>query len=284
MAEIFRDSVNVGVEFSVSSATIENAVINRKGTLTNTAHAIVGGKAIIAVPYEITRYDGKFDIVVTYDIGGKEYTKIDVHEIITPLFTPAELREHDSDFSALTDKEAINLETIIRTVFETLTGQSYGLERDTVTFPGSGSRQVGLPKRAVSVEPYEDSNSIQSLGWTNITNDGWILSVSPRSSWMDKFDNDEYEKRNRVPFKNGYKYRLTGLWGYHSVPEDIKTAALTLASDWGCDQSEWSNRYIKSMRQGNWRIEFGSMASTFTGNARVDKILDKYRVNRLTVI
>ena len=284
MAEIYRDEVGLGVEFSVPSATILEAWIERKGVFTDTQFTN-GNPPSIQVPYSVTRYDGKFDVGVRYTIEGREYTKKDTHEIVTPLFKPAELIEYDSDFSKLPEQQLIDLEVLIRTLFEVITGQKFGLEYGTIYFTGSGSKMVGLPKRAVDVKPYEKSNSISSHGWTNITNDGWVLQATPRSpSWIDKFEGDGYNISNAGVFRSDRNYSLTGLWGYHSPPEDIVLAAKILASDYGCEQSLWRDRWIKSIRAADWRIEFDSRAYQLTGNVKVDQILDKYTLVRMVVL
>lgn len=282
MAEIYRDSVGLGVEFSVPESTIVEAWIERKGVFTDTDFTNEPVPTI-QVPYSVTRYDGKFDVTVRYTVEGAEYTKKETHEIVTPLFKKEELIAYDSDFSKLSDSQIADLEVLIRTLFEVITGQKFGLEYGTVFFNGSGSSMIGLPKRAIEVKPYESSNSISSHGWTNITNDGWVLRAAPRSSWISKFDED-YSVSNRAAFRADRNYSLTGLWGYHSPPEDIVLAAKILASDYGCEQSLWRDRWIKSMRAADWRVEFDSRAYQLTGNVKVDQILDKYTLVRMVVL
>lgn len=295
MAEIYRDSVNKAAEFSVPGATVKSAWIERKGVSTDTTftQGTGGGPPLVLIPYSVTRYDGKFDVVVDYEIEGREYQKRDTHEVITPLFSPQELIEFDPDFNSLVNKDGKNddekyaaihnLERLIRTLFETITGQKFGLEYGTVVFPGSGSKMIGLPKRALDVKPYENSNDISAYGFTNITNDGWVLRASPRSSWIQKFepDNSTYA---RATFSRDKNYSLTGLWGYHSPPEDIVLAAKILASDYGCEQAAWRDKWIKSIRAADWRIEFDSRAYLLTGNVKVDQLLDKYTRVRMVVL
>ena len=282
MAEIYRDTVNKGVTFPVPGALVNNAWIDRKGVETSTTFVSTSGATVVRVPYSISRFDGKFDVCVDYTIEGGEYIRRETHEIVSPLFTKEELVVFDSDFSSLDEVAVAELERIIRTIFEVITGQTFGYTYDTVLFPGSGSKKVSLPKRAIEVRPYERSNAISAYGWTHITNDGWVLNASPRTSWIDKFETGSIETR-RV-FKDGRTYALTGFWGYHSVPEDIKTAAKILASDYGCDQSLWRDRWIKSIRASDWRLEFDSRAYILTGNVKVDQILDKFTVTKMVVL
>lgn len=283
MAEIYRDSIGLGVQFPLPGVNLEEAWIDRMGVITNTVVNNTPDPAQILVPYAISRYDGKFDVCARYTIEGNEYVKRDTHEIVTPLFTVDELKAYDPDFKRLRDPEIIDLERIIRTLFEVITGQSFGLSYGTVLFRGSGSEMIGLTKRALDVRPYQHSNSLSAYGWTNITNDGWVLRASPRNSWIDKFEG-ENAVANRTRFRKDRTYSLTGLWGYHSVPEDVKTAAMLLAQDYGCDQALWRDRWIKSIRAADWRIEFDSRAYTFTGNVKVDQILDKYAMARMVVL
>lgn len=284
MAEIYRDSVDKGVEFGVKGATVLEAWIERRDTVTNTDFDTTGDTTVVRIPYVVTRYDGKFEVAVRYEIEDREYIKRETHEVVTPLFTPEELKEYDPDFNSLTDNAIKNLEVIIRSLFETFTGQKFGLEWDTVTFFGSGSSMVGLPKRAIDVSPYRHSNSLtDSYVWHNITNDGWVLHAMPRNSWLEPFEQG-HTVSTAPRFSRNRRYGLQGLWGYHSVPEDIVLAAMMLASDYGCDQNAWRDRWIKSIRTADWRIEFDSRAYTLTGNVKVDQILDRYIRVRMVVL
>lgn len=282
MAEIYRDSIGKAVAFSIpsASASVTSAKIIREGEETTVPTAIVGEETRAQIPYSITRYDGKFDIEYAFTVNGTGYTKRESHEVVTPLFSVAELRAADSDFSTIQPAQIEHLERIIRSLFETLTGQSYGLENGTVAITGGGQQSLLLPKR--SAEPlgpeFGDGPYRAQVG-----SDGWRIHSYLNESWIDKFEPDRLLGLPRT-FAQGQTFYFKGLWGYYSVPEDINLAAITLAQDYGCEQSIWRDRYLKSVRMADMRYDMDGRAFIKTGNVKVDQILDRYARVRMVVL
>lgn len=79
-----------------------------------------------------------------------------------------------------------------------------------------------------------------------------------------------------TPWKNDYPFEITGDWGYKTVPANVKEAAKLLVNDYACMESAYRDRYLKSIRAADWRLEFSSQAWSSTGNARADLLLDEY--------
>lgn len=281
MAEIYRNAVNKAVEFTLPStvATVTSAKIVRADEEFTGVTTVVGGKTVVRVPFGITRYDGKFKVVYTATVEGVSETVEQEHVVVTPLFTKEELVAFDPDFNSSTDDEIIYLERIIRSLFETITGQSFGLEKRRLTVKGSGGASLILPKRAAepkgpSFGDYSDGN------YALVTNDGWMLERFSVDSWIDVFE----PRTGPGSFKSGKAITLSGLWGYLSVPEDIHLAAMTLASDYGCDTSVWRDRYMKSVGVADMRFTFMSQAFSWTGNVKVDQILDRFTRVRMVIV
>lgn len=283
MAEIYRNSVGLGVEFSIptSAATVTAASIWRNGEETATSTVISGTSTVVAVPYSITQYDGDFEIELTYTVGGTEYTTKESHKVVTPLFTATTLREFDEDFTSVSDAQIVYLEQLIRSLFKTLTGQTFGLEKRHVAVTGTGTEGMQLPIRSADPDGPRLGGDYTEGPYALITNDGWLVRGIENNSWIDPFVGEvTYPKT----FTDGRRYIFSGLWGYYSPPEDIVLAAMTLASDYGCDQSVWRDRYMKSVRLADMRFEFNPQAYTKTGNVLVDQILDRYTRTRMTVL
>jgi hypothetical protein len=281
MAEIYRDSVGTGVEFSMptTAATVNSAKALRNGEEVVLSTAIAGGKTVTGIPYEVTRFDGKFDIEYTYTVSGQSYTKIESHEVVTPLFTPTALKSFDPDFNSVSDADIKNLEWLIRNLFYNLTGQRFGLENSTIAVYGTGGKALSLPKRSAEpVGPVFGDSTYPAI----VTNDGWVVRGYQNESWIDKFE-PSYSAAPQT-FAQGQAYYLTGLWGYYSVPDDVSLAAMTLAQDYGCDQSIWRERYMKTVTISDMRFEFDGRAFIRTGNVNVDQILDRYARVRLVVL
>lgn len=283
MGEIHRDSVNQAVVFSVPSIVPTAAKVSRGATQMDT---VLNGNAAL-IPYEITRFDGKFDVTWTYYVEGTTYTKTDTHEVVTPMFSKAELIEWDSDFSALSDEKFERLEGIIRVVIETITGQTYGLEHTFVSVPGSGGETLNLPKRLSTPIALNDRTGDLLDSFVYPINDGWTLKTYDGPTWVDNFYTSnpiENPWRKAGYFREDTNYVIEGYFGYDSLPNDIVTAAKILAEDYGCDESLWRDRYIANMRAADWRFEFNGKAFYGTGNVKVDQILEKYAAIRMAVL
>lgn len=79
-----------------------------------------------------------------------------------------------------------------------------------------------------------------------------------------------------TPWKQDYPFEITGDWGYKFIPPAVKEAARLLANDYACSEAAYRDRYLKSIRAADWRLEFSSQAWESTGNARADMLLDEY--------
>jgi hypothetical protein len=238
------------------------------------------------IPYKITAVGGDFDVHWTYTVEGHEFNRIDNHRVVTPMFTKPALLAWDQDFALLSDSKIVSLERIIRNVIESVTGQTFNYEYASITVPGSGGSVVSLPKRLVTAESLNDRTGELLDSTVYRKNDGWTLSVFSEPSWVErKFTAPITAPWERYgSFRADTQYTISGYWGYASIPSDIAMAALLLAEDYGCDESLWRDRYVANMRSADWRFEFDARAYEGTGNVKVDRLLQKYTLNRMVVM
>lgn len=283
MGEIYRDSVGKAVTFDIANVTPTSAVIKRGAVAID---ALIEGSSAL-VPYEITRYDGKFDVEWTYYVDGASYTRSDTHEVVTPMFTKQELIDWDSDFNLLDDPAISRLEKIIRTVVHEITGQKFYFEYGTVTLQGTGANSIPLPKRLIRADALNDYTGDLLDQIVQATHDGWMIRTLAVSSWVDNFyvaNPIQNPYKDQSKFSTDVTYTLTGLFGYQSVPGDIALASKILAEDYGCDESLWRDRYIDNIRAADWRFQFDKRAFVGTGNVKADQILQKYTLNRMVIL
>lgn len=85
-------------------------------------------------------------------------------------------------------------------------------------------------------------------------------------------------------FKDNVSFAIKGVWGYENVPNDVLTAADLLYNDYACADAAYRNRFINSMRAGNWRFDLRDDAFAGTGNLTADRLLDKYRIDSMVII
>lgn len=235
----------------------------------------------VSVPYDFVTYCGKFDVKWTYTVAGKEYTETQQHDVVQPLFTPAELKAFDDDFNTISENAINRLERTIRAIIERTTGQTFELTYGTQVARSHNGGTLVLPKRAVALDGYKGlvagvPSSLESDGWIVRAQQPWTM-VSHMST------NPIYEPYAVSSFREG-TYKLSGEWGYRSVPDQIVLAAMILAQDYGCKESVWRDRYIESMKASDWGVIFHDKAFVGTGNVKVDQILQSYTLNKMVVI
>lgn len=304
--EIYRGTSNATLSLKVpaalTGATIEfisnGVVIHEASTVTFDGVDTY----TTTVPWHLTRQDQDFFVDWTYSFmeHGVTHTikERQAIQIVTPLLPLEEIariaeKTLPADLDYVTD-----LERKVRSTIQTLSGQQFGKWYGVQTSTGNGNNRLSLPAPILEFTRFSFDGIVRPNWGITIINDGWALSggtieitsikQAPPEWMLDRFD---YDGKIRAPmvydahtFRDGVEYIVEGLWGYHDVPADIRQAARLLVNDYACDESLWRERYIDSIRAGEWRFEFNPNAFTGTGNVQVDQILSTYRRAMLAVI
>lgn len=290
MSELYRDVTGQGLTLGVN-ATLVSAKVGRPNEELVTASVVSSAAPnywIASVPYAITHEDGEFFIEWTYTVEGNQYTRTETHEVVTPLIDPT-----------ITDYDA-EAERYVRRVIEAITGQNFGFYTGVKAVHAQGDNYLRLEARlievaAVSSEP--DFSTTLERG--TVEGDGWLYVNRP-------YDGVELIKPNDFPLTNAtgtivvegvihnpwanrrYRdntiYYINGSWGYYSVPENIRMAAKLLYDDFQCKDAQYRNKYLESMRSGDWRIEFKTMAYHGTGNLVADQLLEPYKKESMFIV
>jgi len=283
MAEIYRDSTGKAVVLAVSGVTGVSAKLLRNGLVVSTpTPVVVSGKYAVQIPYAITSSDGEFVVEWTYTLEGSQYVKSEEHYIVTPLVdNPADTE----------------LERIVRSVIENFTGNYFGYYAGTYSILGSDDRNLELPRRLTELESVTTTDALWESPLFVITGDGWFLQKkssfdmsikdAPPEEYLSTVGSDgviysPYSYGFSL-FRDNVPYLVTGKWGYSTVPEDVMRAAKLLYEDYSCADAGYRNKYLRSIRAGNWRLEFRDDAFAGTGNLTVDNILIKYKINNWVV-
>jgi len=247
----------------------------------------------LELTYVQTQFDGRLDIEWvggTWDNPFKRTTSV---EVITPLVSLSDLKTVFQDVH-IADGELKDLEEQVRIFIETYTQQDFGYEIGTCSVVGNGEKKIALPKRLMRVHRIKGG----PVGYFNTSNDGWYLYVGNKNYFTikemppeDYIDNvqlvsgvivvpDSYWKK----FRSGTTYEIEGEWGYYSVPDDIRQAALLLAKDYGSGETIYRDRYLESMKSGDWNLMYSAGAFRGTGNKRADDLLEPYRRQGMVII
>lgn len=247
------------------------------------------GRFTVRLTYRETQYDGELKVVWT----GEDFERAQYINVRQPLVPLSKLRTifNDSNFG---DGDLAELENDVRLVIETHCGQKFGYEYSTKSIVGNGEKRIALPSRLANLDTIQGG----PVGSFSVSNDGWYLYVQnknyltvkemPPEEFVDNVQlvsgvihvPDSYWKNFRV----GAQYLITGEWGYSSVPHEVEEAAMLLAKDFGNSENIYRDRYLDTIKAGDWNMTFTSGAYRGTGNVRADQLLEPYCRHGMVII
>jgi hypothetical protein len=118
----------------------------------------------------------------------------------------------------------------------------------------------------------------------DITESEFGLRVN-RAAMMD---NTVYTANGMVPpsihdssgvFQNGYRYKVFGRFGYEYLPDEVE-----LIKDYFSKDNIWRNKYVNKISTFDWDFEYGSGATSGTGNLYADQLLSDYVISKVLLI
>lgn len=256
----------------------------------------------VTIPWTLMRQDRDFNIEWTFSYmeGGTLHRVKEVSfiQVVTGLLTEAEVAAISGFDLTTRQQDILDLERQVRYAIQTYTGQNFGRFRGAMAVSGNGSKSLALPAPLLEFTGLAFDGGVRSLHGLSIINNGWAITggrayidsikQAPPEWLLDRFD---YNGKISHPyadtqnyFYDGVEYIVEGAWGYNDVPSDVKQAARLLISDYSCDEALWRDRYIDSIRAGDWRFEFNAQAFAGTGNVQADQILSGYRRATMVVV
>jgi len=279
MSEIYRDATDAEVSLNITGATVTAVEFTRDGV----ALGSIGSASPALVPYAVTYSDGPFRVKWTYTVGATTYTREEEHDVVTPLFSATELRGFNDSFNTLADNKVVELESIVRKIIEGAVGQRFGYRKGTMLVYGSDKPFLRTPERVISTEGLDDFGALRIVNnGFGVTRTGWtwngdILSVA------GPIRDPRFGHRTDT-FGRNLPYVIKGEFGWLSVPNDIKQAALLLAEEFSCKEAAWRDRYLIAISASDWRFQFDPRAFAGTGSVTVDKLLEPYALFSMAII
>lgn len=230
------------------------------------------------------------------------FTEEQRYTVVTPYLT---LRELQDVVPHATDSERMAVESVTRHIINAHTGQSFGRRDDSLIVEGHGETALALPERLARLTGVSTLKSNLDPLAMHIISDGWYLKKTWANEIAAIVNNskywDGYTPNNALPgqpgylklshgniivapgsggratiWRDDYPFTITGTWGYDVVPYPVKEAARLLASDYACADQAYKDKYLRSIRAADWRLEFNARAWLSTGNYRVDMLLSEY--------
>jgi|SRR5882757_322336 len=307
--EIYRnDPANIDLKVPVTAVNGTFEVTAYEGNTLlytfPTPNAIPGGGGYrVAMPFSLVQADKSIDIRWKFNYlefsQAKTYNYTTRVDVVTPYVTLDEIKEAIPEVLTMFDSDArmnielVRLERRIRGIIDNFTGQSFGRYIGTREVIASGEEELKLSDRLVRLDNITGANivysedGISSPGLYTSRGDGWYVGFSapiPTGDYV--FENvirdpDSTYKRG---FRDNVVYTVTGTWGWDDVPAEVREAALSLCEDELCPQSEYRDRYLKSISGDGWRYEFNPNAYYGTGSVIADQLLEPFRRSTMTVI
>lgn len=234
-----------------------------------------------------------------YTVGGVKREGNKTVFINVPYVSLEQLRtvKELNDYS---DEELVVMERMVSKIIDVYCGQTFGYEIETTkTAFGTNSDFLWLPARLWKLDEVTILDDYVSV----LRNpEGDIIGKDFDSRSVREYvvlDNDNpWRIRNRRNidyitlsitesrnfFRDGAIYAVTGNWGYPYVPIQISEAAKILVKTYFYDDATYRERYITTIRAGNWRMEFQATGDETTGSANADMLLTAYKNINAAVI
>jgi hypothetical protein len=204
------------------------------------------------------------------------------YDVVSPYATVQEIvasgNFNISDINARNYKSPTtirDMESVARHVINAYTGRQFGRFYDTRTFDGTDK------DRLYSDEHFSWVGAVSVVGGDILYTEtnGNEVEISPSGHLVSILDGGE-----TLGFPEGYRYRVTGIYGEKSVPYDIQLAAKMLTIHYLCEDASKQNKYIEQTKFGESALKTNRLAFAGTGLMAVDRILEPYRIGTFRVL
>lgn len=246
-------------------------------TYSGDTNATSGGKVLfVTPPAPSINYDGVARVTIDYDNFGVNTVERFAH-VVSPYMLQQDFT-YDDDFLNLDPIKFRKLENMVRNVINAYTGQRFGYYRGQTSGTWLNGKWV-FDQPLITIERFEGADP-RVVTYPTIGGDVLNEYYDPKT--------DTYLVRNMYnPWAKpqGPKTAVvTGTFGYEYVPFDVHDAAMHLAEVFGCNESMWRDRYLKSMRASDVQVAYASAAYDGTGSVYADQLLEKYRSSGMVAL
>lgn len=253
------------------------------------------------IPSQYVQYDRVLKIEWSYNIDGSTIKETDFVYVITPYSTVDEIvselgfsmRPEDSNYYSY--EKIRSAARVARMMINTELGFSIGKYEKTVVAYGDGADVLLLPEKIISISSISEndelvinnSNSYNVFGYdVEVTETGYGIRIVPTNPGDDIDEEEEFDYigLDKGRFRDGYRYEISGVFGWNYVPVEIKQCMYLLINDLLCNDSLWRTKYVKKINSGQMSVELSSQSFNGTGNALVDSILQKFKMIQAVII
>ncbi len=258
----------------------------------------------IFLPTSITNKTRELKVSWTYAISGltqvKEH-KLFVVQPYTDLAQASTVLGIGNDLSDPNYKsydELFAAEKYARKVIENYTGQEFYQYYETHSVYGTDSDTLSLPSRITNLYKLYSNDVLLEDNINNIDNWNYQVDITEsgfgiRINRAAMLDNTVYTANGMVPpsihdspgiFQRGVRYTVFGKFGWEAVPDEVELACIELMKDYFSKDNLWRNKYVNKISTFDWDFEYGSGATSGTGNLYADQLLSDYVVSKVLLI
>jgi hypothetical protein len=258
----------------------------------------------IFLPTSLTNKTRELKVSWTYAISGltqvKEH-KLFVVQPYTDLAQASTVMGIGNDLSDPNYKsydELFAAEKYARKVIENYTGQEFYQYYETHSVYGTDSDTLSLPSRITNLYKLYSNDVLLEDNINNIDNWNYQVDITEsgfgiRINRAAMLDNTVYTANGMVPpsihdspgiFQRGVRYTVFGKFGWAEVPDEVELACIELMKDYFSKDNLWRNKYVNKISTFDWDFEYGSGATSGTGNLYADQLLSDYVVSKVLLI
>ena len=258
----------------------------------------------IFLPTSITNKTRELKVSWTYAISGLTQTKEHKLFVVQPYTDLAQastvmgIGNDLSDPNYKSYDELFAAEKYARKVIENYTGQEFYQYYETHSVYGTDSDTLSLPSRITNLYKLYSNDVLLEDNINNIDNWNYQVDITEsgfgiRINRAAMLDNTVYTANGMVPpsihdspgiFQRGVRYTVFGKFGWETVPDEVELACIELMKDYFSKDNLWRNKYVNKISTFDWDFEYGSGATSGTGNLYADQLLSDYVVSKVLLI
>ncbi len=242
--------------------------------------------------------DKMIKVVWTYSVDFNQMTTVDAYHVVTPylsihdVYTKLHFGREPGDANYVSYHEVREAEKFARFMIENFTGVNFGKQEKTVSAYGQDADVLFLGERIISYSVIKENNKLAIDTVNSINNFNFAVNITETNHALRIYSEEDINEGGMKDivyphygsFVQGYKYDITGVFGWKSVPEKVQTGALMLVRDYFSKDHIWRSRFVQSVSYGDTDMEFSKLAFRGTGNFYVDKLLEEYKSTNMAVI
>lgn len=250
---------------------------------------------IATLTADTAAYDRNIKVEFITTNNGTAFNEIKYFSLTRPYATISRIKELIDVPSGTADSKLIRLERRARLSLNSFLGFSFYKEKRDYTVYGNNLDILTLPDNIIRIdEIYEDDILVYQRNSTTYELD-YPIEIADSGRRVKIINSDSNGKEiAEAPifsvfkftntFKKDYAYKISGIYGWEYIPDDVEEATALLVSDYLCNDFNIRNKNIAQLSNDSYDIKYGSDFATGTGNLLVDNLLAHYKESRYMVI